>query len=473
MEDFIAVGYFLVLAAFGSLVLRNFMGGVKQGLKSSAGIPPLKDGAAGPDTGLDGNAEQLLLLFSKRKRLVKRAVTGLLVIGVWLICAGSFHDSLDARQVVGYWICKGAEECAIQTADSIKPILELSLWSSAVVFVVLYLAALRKWIKLVVLTGKVRNGKAEIALDSQPDTRSFLTSRIVVLGVTGLFLLGFVLFHFFSKSAGSRTASARGGSQPQGPRIETVGSDGFWLHEIGANAASLGEVKVLLDNQGKAYMEVKGTAVLLEENAFRSAFPNNVLIVKRINVDQFQNLVQVSPQNLDVQLVTALCKQRIPVMTFTDLGLTYADDLSLSEACAFVGGESSLQMLAVRPTATESLNTAMQCNEQNPGMPPINADLAADGNTFTISYGGCETAVGDNDGFVIIRRDAAPTACVIGIPITEHLYYMKVDPTATGGSALHIKGEHRDDDVFDSVIQVKGGRFVVSNAKGLSELHCE
>jgi hypothetical protein len=225
-----------------------------------------------------------------------------------------------------------------------------------------------------------------------------------------------------------------------------------------------------------------------------SSYGSGVLIIKRINNDQWRQLVRNSPGSGDVPIVKALCEQRIPVRTFTESGLVDAENLALSDACIVVGTQNSIEPLVGVPgsfragTATvqqptpsvasgSSIAQAMSCAGNPLGIETLEANLAADGAPFAVSYRECNAAVGDNDAFVVITRpgSSSPENCAIGIPVTNHLYFMRMEQTALHTESIHIKATHREDDSIDSLIEVKNGHFVFSSAKASQDvgLHCE
>lgn len=159
---------------------------------------------------------------------------------------------------------------------------------------------------------------------------------------------------------------------------------------------------------------------------------------------------------------------------------------TLKKATEMMAAELPHPQAAVMPGDATQAPTASgaahpECGSDDPALPLVNAVISSSGSRLSATYTGCEVVVSDAngeqyDGFIHIKRidGSSLGECSVGIPSTEHLYYMKVETEPFGISGLHIKTNHRDSDVTDSFVSVKGNVFTFTTAEGVpdKDLHC-
>jgi hypothetical protein len=109
----------------------------------------------------EANNDDVNKTLARRRWLSTDLVIALLLLGICIITTGSLHDSSDAEanpMALGYLLCKGQESCALDFTHSAVSTLEFCYGFSIIVFWVICIAVAYRWIRTVILTGKVRHG---------------------------------------------------------------------------------------------------------------------------------------------------------------------------------------------------------------------------------------------------------------------------------------------------------------------------
>jgi hypothetical protein len=118
-------------------------------------------------------------------------------------------------------------------------------------------------------------------------------------------------------------------------KIHVAAAVGFWVNLSGNAFEEVvqHEFGIVLDSNGKTYQDHNGQVIPFDGESWRKQLPGKALIVEGKYDAVWKETIRTNPNDSTVRVVTALCKEGVPVFTFADAMTPGGDATAYTDAC--------------------------------------------------------------------------------------------------------------------------------------------